>query len=285
MAADAATHIGADTDERRLAIEYAGICTLVIDEKARSSEVWLVDVAATGRTKHYPSLMVQTTRFVNGATPDVVVTNPGNDAELAVWDLSGTTVSFESDIENPWNLSRSPLGNDVFGKAPDSAAQSNVEWLSELGQLTGTRVLRKPLPLSARVTDMRGRIGAHFTQASLDYRYSFQDNPSDANPPTRVLAWRVRQAIQFKDSISIQISDPSRGMRRVTIARSGVQEPTAVIANLCRCPDDGPADHFYAYYDLLESPPRRPLIKSLAIPGGLNEETDPEHCGMSVLAL
>ena len=81
---------------RSLTIEFSGISTLVWNKKAGTAEVRLVDLTSAGFERHYAALglMVQesSARGVRGPGADAAVSLPGEQTDIGLWNLDGTTI-------------------------------------------------------------------------------------------------------------------------------------------------------------------------------------------------
>ena len=83
----------------------------------------------------------------------------------------------------------------------------------------------------------------------------------------------------YKEKLSIHLTNPGRKIVIHHNRKDLACDPTrVVVSNLCLCADNGVGDHFYAYYDLLAAPKRKPKITHQERPGGINPLVDPEHC-------
>lgn len=265
-----------------LTVEYKGICsfvwhkTLGAKAKSKEAEVWLVDVGSTGRARHYPCLTIATNQVAPGEPPDVVMAVPGIDAEFGGWDLSHSVIEIVSDLKPiPLQVKCRPLTSAELRKFP-FVEPDNIDWLANLGEVTGTVAVKAVPPVMARVTNVRGRVTPLYVGREGDSRYTFKDGSIEIGTARRYMAWHFKQEIGYDKSVTIQISSAARGVREVEIlAPKGQLDHQITIGNLCRCADDGTADHFYSFYDLVETS-QRPII--LNEPGGA-VPGDEEHCG------
>lgn len=267
-----------------LTVEYMGIVSLVWHKtlgpkaKKKEAEVWLVDVGATGRARHFPCLTVPTNVIAPGDAPDIVVAAPGvYDAEFGGWDLSQSVVEIISDRTVPFSAKYRALSakDRTNSKFPDDA---NLDWLADLGEVTGNNCLKAVPPVIARVTNVKGLVKPLFVGNEADTLYTFKDGSTEIGTPKRFLAWHFIQEIGYDSSVTIEIANAARGLREVKIVapKTGQLDRRITISNLCRCADDGNADHFYSFYELLESGQKPVIIDQ---PNGGAVPGDEEHCG------
>jgi len=289
------------TSPQKLTIEYAGIVALLIDKDSKGkirAEALLVDVGKTKgltplgkevwRTPHYAALTLDATKFVTGAVPNVVTTLPGSDdTEKSTWNLKGCTVAITSDRDpTALKLNYKPLADASLSAAPP-ASVANLAYLADIASITQVKALNAKAPISARVMNIRGQVDAHATRVTTDYAFTFCDGAKPLKPMQRILATRFRQTIEFDETATITLKKPLAKDKiiKVGLRDDGFVTTTAVISNMCPCPDDGAQDHFYSYYDLLSNPQSYPTIADSPRQQGTDPAVDPEHCVVCLIKL
>jgi hypothetical protein len=256
-----------------LTVEYAGICALLLS-KSGPSRVWLLDLAAMGRSKHFPALTVETRQYGSGSTPDAVMSRPNDDLEYAVWKLEGCTVEFDTGAlptgvkyaRGGVKVDQDPTGQDLM----------DLAWLFDLDTVCGSdELIDQPGELiAAEVALSGGRVEAVWTPTMFKYTYELRDG-SRLAVPMRYCTWRVRHVVDFGGAPSVRMTSRDGHKRQVALSPGA----SVLISNLCECPSSGAGDHFYGYYELLKPPHRRPTIEHKQT-GGVDPYVDPEHCGM-----
>ena len=277
--------------KNKLIIEYMGICSFVWQKslgpkaKKQEAEVWLVDVGATGRARHYPCLTVSTEAIARGSRandPDIVVAVPNLYAEFGGWDLSQAVLEIKSDRTSHLEAKYRKLSAQELRKFP-MAEPENLDWLANLGEVTGTVSVKQAPPVVARVTNVKGRITPLDVGKTGNSVYTFKEGSTVIGTAKRYLAWHFQQEIGYDNSVTIEIVSAARGGREIRIIApkpGDTADRRITIGNLCRCADDGNADHFYSFYDLLEGGQTPIIIDETAkvlVPG------DEEHCGGTII--
>jgi len=277
-------------------IEYAGIAALMWwpakGKKPERAEMWLVNVGATSfgkrrRSPHFASVMVNATRHVKGPAPDAITTQAnGTDVENAIWRLRPTTkIFFSSDIKGQvFRPDFTELSDEELKDLPDTEDEAkNLAWLPEITSLAESATLARKPKLTAVVKDLRGNVEARPTGFTKEFSYTFNERREPLEPADRVIIGRINQVMTYREKFKIRLTTPKRTITLLHNREDESCAPTSVVvSNLCLCPDKGPGDHFFSYYDLLARTGRKPEITHKKRPDGVNPLVDPENCFQSV---
>jgi hypothetical protein len=236
--------------QKALTIEFSGICTLVWDQKAGKGEVRLVDMSSAGFQQHYAALGIAVTEAsppaVKGPDADAAISVPGEDKDIGVWNLLGTSTEI---IGGVGKLTVIDDKVDVT-KKPGKNAES-IRWLADIGDLCESQRLSGTCPTAATVSLSAGRISA--AGGADAKRLAFV---ADGVPvgPERYCTPRFKAEIPFDGELAIRL-DRARVLR-FTDSR------TIVVSNTCLCGIGvGPtANHFYGHYDVVDAK-RRPIAR------------------------
>jgi hypothetical protein len=250
---------------KKLTIEFSGICTLVWNKKASMADVHLVDMASAGFPQHYAALGITAgegeTLGVRGPDPDAVVSLPGSNTDIGIWNLLGTDVEI---IGANGKLVVDDSKVDVT-KKPEKDAES-IRWIANIGDLAESTVANPTCPTAATVKLSAGKLTASVVGTSRKVQFVADGIPVG---PARFCVTRFKVAIPFADHVAIRI-DRARVLR-ISDSR------TVMISNTCMCGMGvGPVvDDFAAHYDVVRAE-RRPMPEPAG--KGVRFPTDPDNC-------
>jgi hypothetical protein len=253
------------TEGKRLTIEFSGICTLVWNKKTATADVHLVDMASAGYPQHYAALGITASEGeglgVRGPDSDAVVSLPGINTDIGIWNLLGTDVEI---LGGTGKLVVDDSKVDVT-KKPEKDAES-IRWLPNIGYLADSTSANPTCPTAATVKLTSGRLSASVVGSGPKVEFIYDGTPVG---PARYCVNRFKVAIPFDQEIAIRL-DRARVLR-VRSSR------TVMISNTCMCglalgaaPDD-----FAAHYDVVRAarrPVPKPAGKGVMFPG------EPELC-------
>jgi hypothetical protein len=248
-----------------LAIEFSGICTLVWNKKASTAEVHLVDLGSAGFERHFAALSFEVTAStphgIKGPNADAAISVLGEDTDIGVWNLMGTTVEL---VGASGKVTIDDSKVDVT-KKPTKQADS-VRWLANISALCDSNVLDPVCPTAAIIRLPAGRITA--TGAAASRKVEFSDDGVPIGPDRFCLP-RFQVAVPFASELAIRIS-----RERVLRISDSMR---IMISNTCVCGLGlgAPANHFYGHYDVVQAQ-RRPTVR----PAGPQPKTPmfPELC-------
>jgi hypothetical protein len=234
---------------RTLTIEFSGIVTLVLNQKAGSAEVHMVDLASAGFERHYAALGLvaaeSTARGVRGPNADAAISLPGEHADIGLWNLSGTTVEV---IGATGKLTIDDSKIDPAKKPP--VKPGSIRWLPDIGYLCESNRLD---PICPTATVFRMTAG-HLTSAGGAFARKLQFI-NDGTPlgPDRYCVPRFQVTIPFQDVLAVRL-DRTRVLRFTDTMR-------VMVSNTCVCGLGAatPANHFYAHYDVVQAK-RKPTV-------------------------
>jgi hypothetical protein len=235
---------------KALTIEFSGISTLLWNQKAGTVRVQLVDLGSAGFQRHYAALSMpireDSPLGVKGPNADIAVSVFGEDTDIGVWNLLGTTVEI---IGATGKLTIDASKVDVT-KKPSKKTES-IRWLADIGLLCESHKVDPICPTAAVIDIPAG----HITAAAQDVarKLSFTDNGTPVEPD-RYCTPRFKTVIPFESELAIRLS-------RERVLRF-TQSTKVIVSNTCVCGlGAGPvANHFYGHYDAVKAK-RRPTVK------------------------
>lgn len=234
--------------EQALTIELSGISTLVWNRKSGTADVHLVDLASAGFERHYAGLSFEiaedSPRTVKGPSADAAISVSGEEKDIGIWDLRGTTVEM---VGATGKLTVDDSKVNVT-KKPEKSARS-IQWLANISFLTESRRLDPAAPTAAIVRIPAGHVTAGGGGGSRLIRFSDQDGHPIA--PDRYCVPRFKVVIPFGRELAVRLS-----RERVLRFHESMK---IMISNTCVCGlGVAPvANHFYGHYDVVEAK-RRP---------------------------
>lgn len=235
---------------KALTIDFSGICTFIWNKKEGTAEVRLVDLASAGFQRHYAGFALEVTEAtphaVKGPNADVAVSVSGEDKDVGVWDLFGTTVEI---VGATGKLSVDDTKVDVT-KKPGKKADS-IRWLADIRFLCQSDKLDPVSPTAAAIQLPAGHVTAAAGYAAR--KLEFLDDGVPVGPE-RYCTPRFRAVVPFVDELAIRLS-------RERVLRFS-DSMSVVVSNTCVCGlGVGPtANHFYGHYDVVKAK-RRPVAK------------------------
>lgn len=233
-----------------LTIEFSGISTLVWNKKARTAEVHLVDLASAGFQRHFAALSLEVTEAtphgVRGPDADASVSVAGEDKDIGLWNLFGTTVEI---VGASGKLTVEDKKVDT-SKKPSKKADS-IRWLANVGVLCDSDALDPVCPTAAVIRIPAGHISAAGAEAARKVAFSDAGTPVG---PDRYCMPRFQVQIPFANELALRLS-------RERVLRFS-DSMRIVISNTCVCGLGlGPtANHFYGHYDVVQAR-RRPTVR------------------------
>jgi hypothetical protein len=233
-----------------LTIEFAGIATFVWDKKRGSAEVHLVDLASAGFERHYAALSFEVTEStphgIKGPSADAAVSLLGQNVDVGVWNLLGTTVEL---FGATGKLTVDDVKVDVTKKPPKSA--QSIRWMADVGSLCESNAINPLCPTAAVIRLPAGHVTSTGAGAARKVEFT-----SDGTPigPDRYCLPRFTVAVPFETEIAMRLS-------RERILRFN-ESMAVTISNTCVCGlGVGPvANHFYGHYDVVNAK-RRPKVQ------------------------
>jgi hypothetical protein len=239
----------ANKKPRTLTIEFSGICTLVWNKKAATAEVHMVDLASAGFERHYAALGLavreSTARGVRGPDADAAISIPGENADIGLWNLFGTTTEI---VGATGKLTVDDSKIDTSKKP--SNKPGSIRWLSDIGFLCESDRVDPICPTAAVFRLSAG----HLTSAggAFAHKLKFLDDGAPVGPD-RYCVPRFQLTVPFHDRIAIRL-DRTRVLRFT-------DSMTVIVSNTCVCGlgAAAPANHFYGHYDVVEAK-RKPTV-------------------------
>lgn len=234
---------------RTLTIEFSGIVTLVLNQKAATAEVHMVDLASAGFERHYAALGLavgeSTARGVRGPNADAAISLPAEHADIGLWNLFGTTVDV---IGATGKLTVDDSKIDPARKP--AAKPGSIRWLPDISFLCESDRLD---PVCPTATVFRLPAG-HLTSAGGKFarKVQFLANGEPVGPD-RFCVPRFQVTIPFQDTLAVRL-DRTRVLRFTDSMH-------AMVSNTCVCGlgMSTPANHFYAHYDVVQAK-RKPTV-------------------------
>ena len=236
---------------RTLTVEFSGICTLLWDKKRASADVHMVDLSSVGFEPHHAALSLlideSTPRGIRGPDADAAVSVPGQNAELGLWDLSGTTTEV---VGATGKLTVDDSKIDPAKKP--GAKPGSVRWVADIGSLCESNQVDPVCPTAAIFHVPAG----HVTSAGGAFARKLQFLNRDGTPIAleRYCVPRFQVTIPFQDTIALRL-DRMRVLRFTNSVR-------VMVSNTCVCGlrAGEPANHFEGHYDVVNAK-RRPIVK------------------------
>jgi hypothetical protein len=238
----------AKTKSRTLTVEFSGIVTLVW-KKTAGAEVHMVDLGAAGFEKHYAALGLavaeSTPRGVRGPDADAAISIPGENTDIGLWNLSGTTVEV---VGATGKLTVDNTKVDPTKKPPNKPG--SIGWLPDVGFLCESTEINPICPTAAVFRLTAGHIesaGGKFAR-----KVQFVDSGTPVGPD-RFVVPRFRVTLPFDKEIAIRLD-------RTRVLRFS-ESMQVIVSNTCVCGLGvaAPANHFYGHYDVVEAR-RKPTV-------------------------
>jgi hypothetical protein len=237
------------TKSRTLTVEFSGICTLVWNKKAGTADVHMVDLASAGFERHYAALGLavgeSTARGVRGPDADAAISVPGEQVDIGLWNLFGTTTEV---IGATGKLTIDDSKVDPTKKP--SSKPGSIRWLPDIGFLCESTNVDPVCPTAAIFRISAG----HLTSAGGAFARKVQF-VSDGEPvgPDRYCVPRFQVTIPFDRTLALRL-DRTRVLRFTESQR-------VIVSNTCVCGLGmaTPANHFYGHYDVVDAK-RRPTV-------------------------
>jgi hypothetical protein len=239
----------AKAKSRTLTIEFSGIVTLVWNKKAATAEVHMVDLASAGFERHYAALGLavseSTARGVRGPDADAAISIPGQNVDIGLWNLFGTTTEIVGGT-GKFTVDDSKIDPT---KKP-TAKPGSIRWVADIGNLCEAERLDPICPTAAV---FRLSVG-HLTSAGGAFarKVQFVDNGTPVGPD-RYCVPRFQLSIPFDQQIALRL-DRTRVLRFT-------DSLSLMVSNTCVCGLGAatPANHFYGHYEVVDAK-RRPSV-------------------------
>jgi hypothetical protein len=234
---------------RTLTIEFSGICTLVWNKKAATAEVHLVDLASAGFERHYAALGLavgeSTARGVRGPDADAAISIPGENTDIGLWNLLGTTIEI---VGATGKLTVDDSKVDPTKKP--STKPGSVRWMPDIGFLCESDAVDPICPTAAVVRLPAGHLTSAGGRFARKVQFLVDGTPLG---PDRYCVPRFQLTVPFEESLALRL-DRTRVLR----FSDSMQ---VIVSNTCVCGlgASEPANHFYGHYDVVRAK-RRPQV-------------------------
>ncbi|MBY0493814.1 MAG: hypothetical protein K2Y23_06330 [Cyanobacteria bacterium] len=264
----------------RAAISFEGLVALVRSPNFDRGAVVLVDPTRSAYQPHLPSHHAMLTipmSAVRSGTPDSFTDSTKT---IGVWELANTRIEFESSATG----SLRPVRTAADVTHPRTIEDwRDVKWIADMKSLAGTSEIRPSVMtaadlssagLNARVTLSAGTIEAvrppePFNRSEV--RFLVLKGLTAGQPMQQAVTQSLLYTPSKAQSFAIVLRGSDGTVRRIELRATGEKTPISISNHTTmdtmmdgEMPREGV--HFFAYYDLLATPTKTPVIPTALVP-------------------